>query len=65
MTINELSHNYRVNVAVKDRLLEGPDVSVQDFQPLSLVLDLVHVDVPRRHVLVAAFQAGVLRLGFE
>ena len=54
-------HSYRVEVPDKDPLLERPDVGVQEVEPLGLEADLVHVDIARRHVLVAALQAAVLR----
>lgn len=36
------------------------DVLVHEVEPVPLVADLVHVDVPRRHVLVSSRQAVVL-----
>ena len=50
-----------MEVAHKDPFLERPDVSVQEVEPLGLEADLVHVDIARRHVLVAALQTTVLR----
>ena len=49
-----------MNVSVKDTLLQRPDVGVNDVEPLRLVPDLVHVDVPGRDVLVTALEALVL-----
>ena len=57
----ELFHSYRVEVPHKDPFLERPDVGVQEVEPLGLEADLVHVDIARRHVLVAALQTAVLR----
>ena len=53
--------SYRVEVPDKDPFLERPDVGVQEVEPLGLEADLVHVDIARRHVLVAALQTTVLR----
>ena len=50
-----------MEVAHKDPFLERPDVSVQEVEPLGLEADLVHVDIARRHVLVAALQTPVLQ----
>jgi len=49
-----------VEVSDEDFLLQRPDVSVEQVQPLAVVPDLVHVDVPRGDVLIAALKPRVL-----
>ena len=48
-------------VSDEDLLLQGAHVGGQDVQPVPLVAHLVHVDVHRRHVLVASSQSWVLK----
>lgn len=45
-----------VVVAEEDGLLERADVVQQEAQPHLLQSDLIHVDVPRRHCLIATLQ---------
>lgn len=46
------SESYIVKVAREDQLLQGPDVFFQEVQPLLLILNLIHVNVTGRYVLV-------------
>ena len=51
---------YVVVVADEDALLQRQDELAQEVEPLLFHADLAHVDVARRHVLVAAVQARIL-----
>ena len=49
-----------MKVSDEDLLLQGAHVGGQDVQPVPFVAHLIHVDVHRRHVLVASCQSWVL-----
>ena len=59
--MNEKQRSYIAVVSYEHFFLQGADVCVQEMEPLLLVADLLHVDVPSGHILVAAFYAGVLK----
>merc|ERR1712223_204279 len=45
-----------VKVSCEDGLLERSDIEVEHIEPLLVETDLVHVDISRRHSLIAALQ---------
>ena len=49
-----------MEVSDEDFLLQRPDVRVEQVQPLAVVPDLVHVDVPGRDVLIATLKSSIL-----
>ncbi len=53
--------SYVTHVSREGVLDEWPNEEPQELEPLLLNRDLLHVDVARRHGLVAALQARVLQ----
>lgn len=51
---------YDVKVSNEHFFLQRSDVGVQEVQPLAVVPDLVHVDVPGRDVLIATLKSSIL-----
>merc|ERR1712223_21022 len=49
-----------VKVSCEDGLLERSDVEVEHIEPLLVKTDLVHVDISRRHSLIAALQPFIV-----
>ena len=57
----EISPWWFVKVSCEDGLLERSDIEVEHIEPLLVKTDLVHVNISRRHSLIATFQPLILK----
>ncbi len=55
--------SYIMNIAGKELLLHGANVLPEKVEPLLVEAHLIHVNVTRGHVLVAALQPRILMKG--